>query len=348
MKYIGDPGFFRDIRQVRLQRQVNDAQCNYFLKFLQPLSQSIGFWIIYEIDDVIGYDDIPKYNIGRNSFKNKQFFKNIKQMLKSADFITVTTESLKKYYIKKFEIDEEKFIVIPNFLPRWWAGESYDIRDQMHFYNENQGKPRIGFPASTSHFDVQNLNNYQDDFSHLNDFIRDTVKNYQWVFIGGVPHQLEDLAKQKLIEVHKGSDILNYPRELWSKKLQMIVAPLQDNIFNRCKSNIKQVEGWGLGIPVIGQDLECYNKYSDIIFTDANSLQNQIDFVIKKRKRYKDLVEHNRYVVDFGDKNSPHGWWLEKNLQKWYNIYAISQKTLKIDLTLKDKKQKEEGVKVEL
>ena len=93
MKLVVDPNFFRDFRIVRLQRQVNDAQCEYFLKFLAPLSKSIGFWLIYEIDDVIGYEDIPKYNHAREAFKNEKFFNNVKNMLEAADFITVTTEA---------------------------------------------------------------------------------------------------------------------------------------------------------------------------------------------------------------------------------------------------------------
>jgi len=347
MKLIGDPAFFRDIRVVRLQRQVNDAQCSYFLNFLKPLSQSIGFWIVYEIDDVISYDDIPKYNIGRKAFSNENFFRNIKNMLQASDLITVTTEELKEYYMTKYDIDEKKFIVIPNYLPRWWAGESFNLRDIIENYTKNKQKPRIGFPVSSSHFDIDGSNNFNDDFTHICDMIKRTYDKYQYVFIGGFPKQLESLVQRGKIEVHKGSDMLNYPRELYGKDLQLVLAPLEDNTFNRCKSNIKLIESWALGIPVFAQNLPCYSKYTDMLFDNGDDLENKIDRFLKDPKLFKKTVKKNRDTVDYKGKGAPHGWWLEKNLQKWYNMYAIPQKMLEIDLTkIKDKNQDE--VKLEL
>jgi hypothetical protein len=333
MKLIADPKFFRDIRVVRLQRQVNDAQCGYFLNFLKPLSQSIGFWIVYEIDDVISYDDIPKYNIGRHAFKNENFFRNIRNMLDASDFITVTTEELKDYYVNKYSIEESKFIVIPNYLPRWWAGESFNLREILENYIKNSKKPRIGFPVSSSHFDLEGRNNYQDDFTHICDMIKRTYEKYQYVFIGGYPQQLQELVDRKKIEVHRGSDLLNYPRELYAKDLQLVIAPLMDNTFNRCKSNIKLLESWALGIPVYAQNLPCYNKYTDMVFNNGDDLEIKINNFLNDSKKFKKTVKKNRDAVDYNGKLAPRGWWLEKNLQQWYNIFAIPQKTLELNLT---------------
>lgn len=334
MKLIVDPNFYRDLRVVRLQRQVNDAQCDFFLKFLAPLSQSIGFWLIYELDDVIKYEDIPSYNHAKKAFSNKKFFQNVKNMFHAADFMTVTTENLKQYYCKNYDIPQEKVIVIPNYLPRWWIGETFNLDRQMLQFNEFKNKPRIGLPLSSSHYDITGVNNYQDDVTHITDFVRKTVNKYTWVFTGNVPKQLEDLARTRKIEVHPGSDLLNYPRELWRKNLQAIVAPLQDNIFNRCKSNIKLLESWSLGIPSIVQDLPCYSQYTNWIFKDSNGLQNQLDKLFQDNKRYKKIIKQNRHIVDYGDnKLLPNGGWLEKNLSKWNEIFTLPQKTLRFDLT---------------
>ena len=349
MKLIVDPQFFRDLRVVRLQRQVSNSQCEYFLKFLAPLSNSIGFWLIYEIDDVIGYEDIPAYNHSRKAFETKTFFDNVKNMLGAADLITVTTDALKEYYHTKYDVPNHKIVVIPNYLPRWWIGETYSIDRQMQQLNEYSRKPRIGLPLSSSHYDLTGINNYVDDLTHIVDFIRGTVDKYQWVFVGHVPKQLHDLAKSGKIEVGPGSDLLNYPRELWRKNLQCIIAPLQDNIFNRCKSSIKFAEASALGIPAIVQDLEPYSKYTDMTFTDANSLQNKLDYLFRDHKKYRKIIKENRHIVDYGDKFAPNGWWLEKNLKRWNDIFTLPQKTIRFDLSkMQSAGSCDEGIKLDL
>lgn len=349
MKLIADPQFFRDIRVVRLQRQVSDQQADYFLNFLKPLQEAIGFWIVYEIDDVIGFEDIPPYNIGRMAFNQETFFGNIQTMLQASDFVTVTTDALKKYYVDKYEVDESKFIVMPNYLPRWWAGESYNLEDIVRRYDKNKNKPRILFPASSSHFDLKGLNNHTDDFTHIVPFILQNHNKYQFVFMGGYPKQIEPLVQQKRVEVHRGSDLLNYPREIYEKDIQLIIAPLQDNIFNRCKSNIKLLEGYALGIPVFAQDLPTYSDYTKMTFTNAVDLEQKVaDFFKQGKEKFKKVVKNNRHFVDYGDSRFPDGWWLEKNLQQWYDIFAIPQRTLEIDLDKHSVIQEENEVKLEL
>lgn len=332
-KLIGDPNFFKDVRMVRLQRQVNDAQCQYFLKFLKPLSDQFGFWLVYEIDDVISHDEIPPYNMGRKAYENKQFFANVKNMLNAADIITVTTERLKQFYVETYDIQPDKFLVIPNYLPRWWVGESYNLDNRVNSFKENIKKPRIVFPMSSSHFDVGGINDNQDDFTQMCDFIRENYKNYDFSIIGHKPKLIEDLVYDKKVNVIPGSDLLNYPRELVMRNFNAIIAPLQDNMFNRCKSAIKLHEGWALGYPVIAQDLECYNKHTDAVFKDNNQLQNQLDKLFQSPKKYRKVVKDNRFKIDYGYNIHPQGLWIEKNIATWHQLFTMPQRTIKIDLS---------------
>jgi glycosyltransferase involved in cell wall biosynthesis len=331
-KFIGDPNFYKGITHVMMQRQVSDAQHQVFTKFMSPLSKQLGFWLTYNIDDVIGPNHIPKYNIGHKAYQGPNIFNNIKSMMNHADFLIVTTPELKYYYHEFFDVKFERIVDIPNYLPRWWVGEAYDEDRRMALFNENKQKPRIGFTSSTTHFDVNNQNGGKDDFTHIIDFIESTRHKYQWVFIGTFPKQLEQYIRDKEIELYPGSDILNFLRELHDKKLNAIVAPLEDNIFNRCKSNIKLVESWALGIPVIAQNLPLYSKYTDNVFNDSNDLQNKLDNLFKNEETYREEIRRNRHTVDYGDKNAPNGWWLEKNLTPWAKFFTLPQKTLNINL----------------
>ncbi len=331
IKLVPLPEFYADIRMVRIQRQLSNLQCKYVLEFLKPLSERYGFWLCYEIDDVVGRHDIPRYNSGWAPFQNDQLMHNMKLMLQAVDIITVTTQELANYYIKEFGADKNKIYVSPNYLPRWWIGDSY-TEDRIAKKYDEMEKPRIGFVSSSTHFDLQNVNNGVDDFTHITDFIRDTVDDYEWVFVGGVPQQLLDLSKDKKIECHRGFDILNYPRMIGNLNLHTVVAPLQDNVFNRCKSNIKFLEMGALGIPCICQDLVTYRKYTNTRFKTADDLALQLDTILKSKEAYMDNIKHNRNIIENGDSNSPNGWWLEKNMEKWLRLFCINQRVMRFDL----------------
>ncbi len=52
--------------------------------------------------------------------------------------------------------------------------------------------------------------------------------------------------------------IRHYPAKLASLNLDLALAPVEDNIFNTCKSNLRLMEYGACGIPVICSDVECY------------------------------------------------------------------------------------------
>lgn len=337
-KLIPVQGFYQDVRMVRIQRQIANEQCEYVLKFLKPLAQRYGFWLTYEIDDVIHMDDIPKYNSGWKAYQNPQFMENIKKIVNVCDILTVTTEELGNYFVRKFGVEKENVFEVPNYLPRWWIGDSYNLDRISNRFSENQSKgnkPRIAIISSVTHYDVNNVVNGQDDLYHYNEFVKSTVDKYQWVFVGGISNALKPLAKDGKIEFYPGFDLLNYPRLINNLNIDVVVAPLLDNIFNRCKSNIKFTEMAALGIVPLCQDLHPYRKYTDMRFKDANELQNLLDNVLQDKDKYLNIIKHNREIIEVGDSNSPKGWWLEKNMDQWYKLFCIQQKTLSFDLTAK-------------
>ena len=141
--------------------------------------------------------------------------------------------------------------------------------------------------------------------------------------------------QQKKVEFQPPSDLLNYPREIQLRNIDLLVAPLIDNTFNKCKSNIKFLEFSALGIPMAGQNILTYNKYTDVVFNDANQLDNivhQLFFSNNAEKVYKDLILHNRNVIENGDKHSPKGYWLENNSSLYYNLYSMNPKTIHLSL----------------
>lgn len=66
---INDPMYYtQNVHLVRIQRWVGYDKLEFLKRFLKPLSEKLGFNIAYEIDDVLLYDDIPKYNLAKEAF----------------------------------------------------------------------------------------------------------------------------------------------------------------------------------------------------------------------------------------------------------------------------------------
>ena len=141
-------------------------------------------------------------------------------MMNNSDFITVTTEELGHHYREKYNVDITKFLVVPNYIPKWWFDGFYDLdKINLRYDSLKNRKPRIGFPVSASHYDQDNKNGGIDDFTHIVDLVKETIDKYQWVFVCGIPAQLNTDECRDKLEVYSGWDIYNYPKIILSQIL---------------------------------------------------------------------------------------------------------------------------------
>lgn len=330
-RFVIDPDYFKGTNLVMVQRQVNNNQEKYFNEFLYPLSKSLGFWTIYNIDDVCHKDDIPKYNKAWASFQDDRLIENINKMVNNADFMLVTTNELKDYYNKKYNVPLNNILVIPNFLPYWWFGHFYNVEKSLYNYNLYKKRPRIGIISSPSHFNQKNSDT-PDDLDMIIDLVEKTVNKFKWVMFGSVPKKLEQYIKNKQIEIYPGCDIYAYPGKLNSLNLQAIVAPLQDNVFNRCKSNIKLLEGAAIGVPVLAQDLPCYSKYTTNTFNSNDELLDNLSSTVFNTKYvYRDLIKGNYNFLFERHYDAPNGWWFENNKETWLNIFKMRSRPMELN-----------------
>lgn len=309
---ILDQNYYRGVNSVTIQRWINDAQRDLVLRFLKPLMDQNSGWLIYEIDDNMSSEFIPKFNRGRAAFEPKQIQENIRLMLNAADFVTVTTDYIKNFYHEYYGVPLENIISIPNLLPRWWFGDRYDLDEKLKQFSFFKAKPRIGIVSSLSHYNIDKVRQDKDgkatrlkkqpdgtevwvnednqivpedqtsvildDFDEVCDCIRSTVDDFQWVMFGHCPPKIEDLAKKGKIEVHGGVPLLNYASKLENLKLQAIVAPIADIEFNRCKSFIKTMECAAIGVPLFASNYEPYKRVmpSSQLFNSGDELKQKL------------------------------------------------------------------------
>ena len=307
-----DPNYYRGVKAVRIQRQATESQLK-FVQFLKEVSQKVGFRIIYEIDDLVFSEDIPEYNKFKPAFTDPSIRRTAQAIMELCDEITVTCDFMKDYYLGKTK--NQNITVIPNYPPKWWMGNFYNEKRISENYDAFEDKPRILYAGSGAHFDVDNRVGQKDDFHHVIDAIVKTKDKYKWVFLGAFPLPLQNYIRNGDFEFHPWSQLYSYPEKIHNLRVNMMVAPLQDNTFNKAKSDLKYIEACSYGLPVACQDLVTY-KDAPIKFKTGEEMIGCIEDTLEKKGKYMNSCAKFRKVAE--------SRWLENedNINKYVELYS--------------------------
>ena len=306
-----DPRYYQNIKAVKVQRQATPQQ-REFVKFIKELSKQNNFKLIYEIDDIVFREDIPMYNRNRDAFLSDDIRNSILDIMNMCDEITVTCDFFRDYLIEK--TGNKAVTTIPNYLLKWWFDRYYSVKDLIKRYDKNKKKPIISIFASGTHVDVVNRVNQQDDFAAVVDTIIKTRKDYQWQFYGSHPLPLKPFIDSGEIKFTNWVQLPDFPAAMAESNSMLTFAALQDNNFNRAKSNIKLIEAGALGLPCICPDMVTY-KDALLKYKTGDEFIDQIKYALKDQTRYIDLCKKSRAYAD--------NFWLEDepNIGKHYEAY---------------------------
>ena len=310
---IGDKNFYRDVGAVRIQRQATPQQLK-FVEFLKSIQNESGFRLVYEIDDVIFSEDIPDYNKFKPAFTDPTIRQCSQQIMAMCDEITVTCDYMKEYYKKK--TGNEKITVIPNFMPKFWMGHYYNEKMISRGFDKNRKRPRILYPGSGAHFDVDNRAGQKDDFHHVLEAVYKTRDKFQWVFLGGFPLPFSKLVQKGVMEYHPWKPLYDYPQAFADLNANIVIAPLIDSAFNNSKSDLKYIEACAYGLPSICQDIHTY-KNAPYRFTTGDELISQIESLVQSKSTYMKASRAARKVAE--------GRWLENadNIGMYKELYTL-------------------------
>lgn len=302
--FIRDMNFYKNLTFVQFQRAYSDQHFNLINHFNTNVSRTTKTPLLYEIDDML--IKIPEWNFAANFYNKHE--DNIKRILGIVRGVTCSTEKLKDIYSEY----NSNIAVIPNHLPKFIWGE-IEKREQ---YGK---KPRILYAGSQNHFSTKPLIDKGirgGDFGmELIDFIRKTTDKYQWVFVGGNPIEIQDLIDNGKIEYHGWQSILYLPRFLKGLNIDIGLAPLMIDEFNRGKSNIKALEYAALGIPAVYTNID---PYKDMMFTSDTDgcMIDQIE------KLSSDIdVRNEVYEHDYNAVKEQLFWEEHDNIKKYVNSY---------------------------
>lgn len=285
---------YSGLQAVRVQRQATQQQLE-FVKYLKQLQNQFKFRLLYEIDDVVFKEDIPDYNKFKFAFDNDETRRIVTEIMNLCDEVTVTNDFMRDYFRSK--LGKREVTVIPNFPPEWWCGQYFNPRRNQDLLQKHKKKPRILYAGSGAHFDVENKTGLKDDFEHVVKAIIDSRHKYQWVFMGAAPMQIIPYIQRGEIEFHPWQTLYDYPKKIFELGVQMMVAPLQDNNFNKCKSDIKYIEACAYGLPVACQDL-CTYKDAPIKFKSGEEMLFKIEDTLRRTNAYVERQHEYRKTAE--------------------------------------------------
>lgn len=220
MKYVDDPA---PVNHLLTMRDVAN-------KFISPTK------LIIDIDDDM-FSIHPHNYAYRYHYPGSPKNEALKQLIKGADGLIVSTEPLRAS-MSQFN---KNIVVLPNAVDTSIWG-----RNKKH-----RGRLRIGWILSANH---------EQDIPVLMPAIKQILKKYDVEFyhIGWDSSYFDILPKKSHKFIAGTNGYKEYPKFLAKLGLDISIAPLIDDKFNRGKSNIKWLEASMLEIPTVASDVYPY------------------------------------------------------------------------------------------
>ncbi|MFG8554901.1 glycosyltransferase, partial [Pseudomonas aeruginosa] len=269
-----------------LQRQVGEERLEA-MRRMQAFSRAFK---VYELDDYL--PNVPLKSAHRQHLP-KDILRTLRRGLGYVDRFVVSTPAL----AEAFAGLHPDIRVIENRLPvGWWQG----LRAQRR----RGERPRVGWAGGSSH---------TGDLELIADVVRELADEVDWVFFGMCPPSIRPFVR----EVHAGVPIERYPRALAALDLDLALAPVEQNLFNECKSNLRLLEYGACGFPVVCSDVRCYQD--DLPVTRVkNRFRDWVDAI---RMHTRDLDAAAR-AGDHLRERVLADWMLDgERLRAWYRAW---------------------------
>lgn len=312
-----DPNYLAAFNTIMIQRWSLPVHREMFDNAVLPACKAGMANLIYNIDDTMGVDEdgIPAFNRAHMYYSKPEVQENIKHFLSATDFMLVTTNELKQYYIDKFNVDPNNFIVLPNMLPRSWAYGYFNADEKTALFSarKKDRKIRVGLICSASHFNCYELKwsidghdpvgsekNEQgvyesyvthktykddeveiipDDIDDILDVIENTSSKIEWVCIGqGTSPKFKRLVAEHKINIVPQVDLLHYMKHVSNMHFDAVIAPIKDTRFNHCKSDIKYLECAAVGAILFAPKCLPYTEHvpEAQLWTSTEDLESKI------------------------------------------------------------------------
>lgn len=278
------------------------------------------FMIDNKVPFITEYDDFVHHVSPHNSGgyfawnPSNLFLYRSMESTRKAIAVSVSTNQLAREYFPY----NPNIYVIPNYLDK----EKWD----NPIVRRNDDKIRIGWAGGNAH---------GDDLKMISKVLDKIVKEYK----GKVIFETMGMTRQELsgvfpMKIHNdvcpscgyegelhhypGESLQDYPLVLASKGWDIAVAPVINNSFGNCKSDLKIKEYAALGIPVVASPVVPYKEAAEsnaqIVFAESfEEWYNSIKDLIENQVKREQIVKANREWVS--------QFWIQDNIGSIFEIY---------------------------
>ena len=229
-----------------------------------------GKKFVTEIDDWIF--DLPAYNVASYPYKpGSDKERIVHEQLELSDAVIVSTEFLKEKISKMFH--GKQVHVIPNSI-------DFDVWDATKSDDKLEAKPegviRIGYTGCANHSgDMELIKTVLvellNEFPSLEVIVSQKMGSFRSI----------DHPRFKVLD--RWVNIVDYPAMLKGWDLDIGIAPLRDNAFNRAKSNLRWLEYSTLSLPTVASNVRPF----------AESIRNGNDgFLCTSKQEWYDTLKN--------------------------------------------------------
>lgn len=262
----------------------------YIVKNLKAVQPKFGFKLIYEVDDQVFSIDgngIPEWNPACFAFNTnmKKIEDVLTEELQYFDRIVVSTDYLKHAFEKRF-INLPEIVTFSNKIPKylWNIEKKKDIVEDIV-------KPVVLYSGAPIHTRAPFIVNGHDialpglvgDFEEWYNTVIKLVKEdkIDFVLLGGLHWYFEPIKEK--IKVVEWTDCIHFPSLVQSIHADIQIAPLNEHVFNKCKSPLRLYESSVCGTPLLTNADFDYSPYIEAHpLSVGHDLEYMIDTICKK------------------------------------------------------------------
>jgi len=253
--------------------------------------------LIFDIDDLLF--DLPKHHSDRLNFSFTEALLPIYQVIQAADLVTVSTTYLKD------QINElnDNIIVLPNYIDD-------DLWEFKPVGKDRSQELIIGYMGTKTH--IRDLEIIAPALLEILDRFSGRVL---FKIYGFEPPEILKQHQFVLFDSKFDLDYTKFVRYFQTCDVDIGIAPLSYNLFNKCKSHIKFLEYSISGIPGVYSNIK---PYEEIIIGNNNALL--ASGIQEWRLALKRLIEDEDLRVKLAleaQATVKESWTLSKNIHEW-------------------------------
>lgn len=253
-------------------------------------AERLNLYTVYDIDDLI-FDEL-NYSIALSGFEldnklKKHLLDDAKlfaKCLKRSNEVWVSTVPLQKIVVSNYN---KNCKVIPNGINHYLLEE---MKISTIKSSDNDNIVKIFYGTGTNTHD-RDLNMIMDAL----EYILDKHSNVHLYIIG----EIKPLMRRYTVlnQIHIISKVSYNDYYYMIHKYDIAVIPLEDSVFNSCKSNIKYIEASALKVASVASNLIEYknlitNGFNGYLAANCNEWKQYLDELVSNPLKRKEIADN--------------------------------------------------------